>query len=129
LDLSEPLTLLKYDLEISGFGSQALGHVCLLNLSDQNYPGSDGLDTKGWPTWTVPVLRWCKEQGGVTGYAHSASGLWIDEKSATQRLLKRLDRTGDEELTPDEVADALLPEPFEKIDEDASGTLSRVELI
>src|SRR5882762_8621321 len=79
--VSEPLTVLKYDLEISGFGSQALGHVCLLNLNDQNYPGSDGLETKGWPTWTVPVLRWCKEQGGVTGYAHSASGLWIDEKS------------------------------------------------
>jgi hypothetical protein len=31
-------TLLKYDLEISGFGSQALGHVCLLNLKDQTYP-------------------------------------------------------------------------------------------
>ncbi len=60
-DLSEPLTVLKYDLEISGFGSQSLGHVCLLNLNDQIYPGSDGLETKGWPTWTVPVLRWCKE--------------------------------------------------------------------
>ena len=33
-ELSEPRTLLKYDLEISGFGSQALGHVCLLNLKD-----------------------------------------------------------------------------------------------
>jgi hypothetical protein len=29
--VSEPLTVLKYDLEISGFGSAALGHVCLLN--------------------------------------------------------------------------------------------------
>ena len=85
--------MLKYDLEISGFGSQALGHVCLLNLKDQTYPGSDGLETKGWPTWTTPVLRWCKEQGGVTGYAHSASGLWIDEKSASQRLIARLDAT------------------------------------
>ena len=33
--LSEPLTVLKYDVEVSGFGSQALGHVCLLNLRDQ----------------------------------------------------------------------------------------------
>ena len=31
--ISEPLTILKYDLEISGFGSAALGHVCLLNLA------------------------------------------------------------------------------------------------
>ena len=30
-DLSDPQPVLKYDLEISGFGSQALGHVCLLN--------------------------------------------------------------------------------------------------
>ena len=129
LDLSEPLTLLKYDIEVSGFGSQALGHVCLLNLSDQTYPGSDGLETKGWPTWTVPVLRWCKEQGGVTGYAHSASGLWIDEKAASQRLLARLDGNQDSELSRDEAAGALVPESFEKIDADNSGRLTREELV
>jgi hypothetical protein len=128
-NLSEPLTVLKYDLEISGFGSQALGHVCLLNLNDQTYPGSGGLETEGWPTWTVPVLRWCKEQGGVTGYAHSASGLWIDEKSASQRLLKRLDASGDGELSPAEAADALLPERFDQIDADSGGSLSDIELI
>ncbi|HEY2412424.1 MAG TPA: CehA/McbA family metallohydrolase [Pirellulaceae bacterium] len=127
-DLTEPLTVLKYDLEISGFGSQSLGHVCLLNLSDQTYPGSDGLETQGWPTWTVPVLKWCKEQGGVTGYAHSASGLSIDEKSASRRLMRRLDVSGDEELSPTEVTDALLPEAFAKMDTDASGTLSMEEL-
>lgn len=128
-DLTEALTVLKYDLEISGFGSQSLGHVCLLNLTDQTYPGSNGLETEGWPTWTVPVMRWCKEQGGVTGYAHSASGLWIDEKAASQRLLRRLDLSGDGELTKEEQGDALLPEPFEKIDVDASGRLSLVELV
>ncbi|MEO2090008.1 MAG: CehA/McbA family metallohydrolase, partial [Gemmataceae bacterium] len=75
---SEPFTVLKYDVEVSGFGSQALGHVCLLNLRDQTYPGSDGTKTKGWPTWTTPLMRWAKEQGGVTGYAHSANGLGIN---------------------------------------------------
>jgi hypothetical protein len=129
LDISEAFTLLKYDIEVSGFGSQALGHVCLLNLRDQTYPGSDGTETMGWPTWTVPVLRWCKEQGGVTGYAHSASGLWIDPKSASQRLVARCDKSGDRELARDEVENVLLPAPFAQIDADASGQLALTELI
>jgi hypothetical protein len=128
-NLSDERTLLKYDLEISGFGSQALGHVCLLNLKDQTYPGSDGLATKGWPTWTTPVLRWCKEQGGVTGYAHSASGLWIDERSASQRLIARLDANKDGLLSRDEVATTLLPHPFDQIDDDRDSRLSSPELI
>lgn len=128
-DLSEPLTVLKYDIEVSGFGSQALGHVCLLNLTDQTYPGSDGTETKGWPTWTVPVMRWCKEQGGVAGYAHSASGLWIDPQPASQRLLARLDASRDGDLTRDETNAALLPDRFERIDADGSGRITQLELI
>jgi len=128
-DLSEALTVLKYDVEVSGFGSQALGHVCLLNLTDQTYPGSDGTETKGWPTWTVPVLRWCKEQGGITGYAHSASGLWIDPRSASQRLLARLDASRDGDLTREETASALLPDSFDKIDADSGGRVTLTELI
>ena len=97
--LSEPLTVMKYDLEVSGFGSQALGHVCLLNLSDQTYPGSEGTKTKGWPTWTTPVMRWAKEQGGFTGYAHSASGLEIHTPSAVKRLFQKHDADNDARLT------------------------------
>jgi hypothetical protein len=63
--LSEPSTLMKYDIEVSGFGSEALGHVVLLNLKEQIFPGATG--SKGWPTWTLPVLRWTKAQGGVGG--------------------------------------------------------------
>src|SRR5437867_2769682 len=44
--LSQPFAVMKYDLEISGFGSEALGHVCLLDLKDQAYPGSEGTKTK-----------------------------------------------------------------------------------
>ena len=40
--LSEPFTVLKYDVEVSGFGSQALGHVCLLNLRTRPTPGPPG---------------------------------------------------------------------------------------
>jgi hypothetical protein len=126
--LSEPFTVLKYDIEVSGFGSQALGHVCLLNLRDQTYPGSEGKATKGWPTWTTPVLRWAKGQGAVTGYAHSASGLQIDAAAATRRLLTSLDKDGDGKLSRAEAKDALLPEPFDQADADRDGFLTAAEL-
>jgi hypothetical protein len=126
--LSEPLTVIKYDVEVSGFGSQALGHVCLLNLRDQTYPGSDATATKGWPTWTTPVLRWAKGQGAVTGYAHSGSGLEVDSKAATARLLAALDGDGDGVLTPAECAEGLLPGDFAPSDADLDGVLTRAEL-
>ncbi len=124
--LSEPRTVLKYDVEVSGFGSQALGHVCLLNLKDQIYPGADG--SKGWPTWTTPVLRWAKGQGATTGYAHSASGLQIDGGNAAKRLLAELDVDRDGRLSSVEAAKGLLPAPFEGEDVDRDGLLSEAEL-
>jgi hypothetical protein len=126
--LSEPFTVLKYDLEISGFGSQALGHVCLLNLREQTYPGSEGTKSRGWPTWTTPVMRWAKAQGGVTGYAHSASGLNVDPAAAARRLLAELDTDKDGKLSPDEAARGLLPEPFAAIDANQDNLLSEDEL-
>jgi hypothetical protein len=128
-ELSEPFTLLKYDLEISGFGSQALGHVCLLNLEEQTFPGSDGTSTKGWPTWTTPVMRWAKEQGGYTGYAHSSSGLQIDPKNATRRLFTQADNDNDGSLSPREAETVLLPFDFRTVDADADNTISQAELI
>lgn len=124
--LSEPLTVLKYDIEVSGFGSQALGHVCLLNLKQQIYPGADG--SKNWPTWTVPVLRWAKQQGGVTGYAHSGSGLQIEPAAAAKRMFTALDSNKDGKLDADEAANGLLPEPFATADANRDGALSEAEL-
>jgi hypothetical protein len=126
--ISEPLTVLKYDLEISGFGSQALGHVCLLNLRDQTYPGSDGTKEKGWPTWATPVLRWAKAQGAVTGFAHSASGLQVDPPAAAKRLLTQLDKDKSGQLSPAEAAAGLLPKDFAALDADRDGFLSEAEL-
>src|SRR5262249_11446059 len=126
--LSEPFTVLKYDIEVSGFGSQALGHVCLINLRDQSYPGSGGTSTKGWPTWTTPVMRWAKSQGAITGYAHSASGLQIDPSAATRRLIAALDKDGDGKLSRAEAKAGLLPETFEQSDADKDGFLTATEL-
>ncbi len=126
--ISRPRTLLKYDIEISGFGSQALGHVCLLNLRDQFYPGSDGTKEKGWPTWATPALRWAKAQGAVTGFAHSASGLQIDAARCAARMLGQLDRDQSELISAAEAESALLPSDFDKIDTDHDRGLSRVEL-
>ena len=132
--VSEPLTVLKYDVEVSGFGSQALGHVCLLNLRDQTYPGSDGTSTKGWPTWTTPLMRWAKNQGAYTGYAHSAIGLTFDDKGrAAQDLAKRivaeLDANKDGTVSVTEAAKGLLPDAFDKIDANKDGLVPEQELV
>ncbi|HEX4610277.1 MAG TPA: CehA/McbA family metallohydrolase, partial [Urbifossiella sp.] len=128
--LTEPFTVIKYDVEVSGFGSQALGHVCLLNLKDQTYPGSGGSKLRGWPTWTTPLMRWAKEQGAVTGYAHSANGLGIDAKGATRRLFAALDKGKAGFVTaPDAAAGRWpLPEPFAAVDADGDGRVTEAEL-
>jgi len=126
--VSEPLTILKYDVEVSGFGSQALGHVCLLNLRDQTYPNSEGTKTKGWPTWTTPLMRWAKLQGAVTGYAHSASGLGINPQAAAERIMQRYDANKDGRLSMDEAKDALLPFSFKEVDGNQDEFLSVFEL-
>lgn len=126
--LSDPLTLLKYDLEISGFGSQSMGHVCLLNLKNQTYPGSNGTKDQGWPTWTTPVLNWAKLQGGVVGYAHSASGLQVDADAASIRMMRQLDANHDGVLVHDEAQKGFLPQRFNDMDEDRDRSLTQSEL-
>jgi hypothetical protein len=97
-----------------------------LNLKDQIYPGANG--NKGWPTWTLPVLRWTRSQGAVAGYAHSGSGLQIDAAAATTRLIEQLDVNKDGRLDRSEVARGVLPIPFGEIDTDRDGVLNGQEL-
>lgn len=125
--VSQPLTVVKYDIEVSGFGSQALGHVCLLNLQEQIYPGANG--SSGWPTWTTPVLRWAKSQGAVTGYAHSGSGLQVNPSAAAGRLIAGLDRNIDSLISNMESENGLLPEDFKTADSNKNGSLSESELV
>jgi hypothetical protein len=76
-NLSRPGNLMRYDVEVSGFPSSHAGHLCLLNLTEDDYPGTKSIEE--WPTWTLPVLKWGKEQGGVVGYSHSGWGLALPD--------------------------------------------------
>ncbi|WP_425400321.1 CehA/McbA family metallohydrolase [Aeoliella sp.] len=71
--------VVRYDVEVSGFGSHASGHLNLLRLSEQIYPGGDSKDH--WPTLGLNTLKWAKQQGAICGPAHSAAGLtrYIDK--------------------------------------------------
>lgn len=68
--------LLHYDVEVSGFGSHQSGHLCLLRLKEEIYPGGDSY--KHWPTLGLNTLRWAKKQGAVVGPAHSGWGLEVE---------------------------------------------------
>ncbi len=67
--------LLRYDIEVSGFGSHQSGHLCLLRLREEIYPGGESKDH--WPTLCLNTLRWAKKQGSVCGPAHSGWGLEV----------------------------------------------------
>ncbi len=90
--LSSKENLLRYDLEISGFPSGHSGHLVLLRLKDQNYPNCKALED--WPTYTIPVLKWAKSQGAITGYAHSGLGLEVKNDSLPNYELPKFDGIG-----------------------------------
>jgi hypothetical protein len=76
-ELSQPNYLMRYDVEVSGFPSSHAGHLCLLRLTEDDYPGTTHLEE--WPSWTLPVLDWGQRQGGVVGYSHSGWGLALPD--------------------------------------------------
>lgn len=90
--LSTADNIMRYDLEISGFPSSYAGHLVLLRLKNQDYPGTKVLED--WPTWTIPVLRWAKAQGAITGYAHSGLGLAVSNDSLPNYEMPRFDGIG-----------------------------------
>ncbi len=85
-DLSRPNYLMRYDVEVSGFPSSHAGHVCLLRLTEDDYPGTTAIEE--WPSWTLPVLKWAKEQGAVAGYAHSGWGLALPDYDHENKRLR-----------------------------------------
>ncbi|MEP7110765.1 MAG: CehA/McbA family metallohydrolase, partial [Ferruginibacter sp.] len=65
--------IVHYDVEVSGFPSSHAGHIVLLGLSEDDFPGTTKIEE--WPGWTLPVLKWGKSQGGIVGYAHTGQGM------------------------------------------------------
>jgi hypothetical protein len=101
--------LLRYDVEVSGFGSHKSGHLCLLKLRQQMYPGGDSTDH--WPTLCLNTLRWAKKQGALCGPAHSGWGLQPVDLNDPNRA-----KTYDPKLSTltDELPNYLIP-PFNGI--------------
>jgi hypothetical protein len=97
--LSTPKTLMHYDLEVSGFPSSHAGHLVLLGLKDQDYPGTRRLED--WPTWTMPILRWAKGQDAVVGFAHSGWGLEVRSKDLPNYEVPAFDGIGANEFIVD----------------------------
>jgi hypothetical protein len=87
---------LRYDLEVSGFPSSHAGHLVLLGLKQQEYPGTTRIED--WPTWTMPILKWAKQQGAVTGYAHSGWGLQIAARDLPADEVPQFDGIGANEF-------------------------------
>jgi len=96
---SDESAVLRYDIEVSGFPSSHCGHLVLLRLAEQNYPGALTLDD--WPSWNIPILKWAKAQGAVVGYAHSGFGLVVDTEELPNYLTPRFDGIGANEYIVD----------------------------
>jgi hypothetical protein len=97
--LSKPDRIMHYDLEVSGFPSSHAGHIVLLNLKQQDYPGAKRIEE--WPTWDLPIFRWAKSQGAVVGFAHSGWGLQISGHDLPSLEMPSFDGIGANEYIVD----------------------------
>jgi hypothetical protein len=103
--LSTSEYLMRYDVEVSGFPSSHAGHLCLLRLKEDDYPGTSRIEE--WPSWDLPVLKWGKSQGGVVGFSHSGWGLKISTDAIPTDEVPPFDGIGANEYIVDVVHDAV----------------------
>lgn len=92
-------SLLRYDLEVSGFPSSHSGHVILLGLTDQDYPGTKVIED--WPSWNLPVLEWGHAQDALTGYAHCGVGLAVGTDELPNYIVPGFHGIGSNEIVVD----------------------------
>jgi hypothetical protein len=102
--LSTPRNLMRYDVEVSGFPSSHAGHLCLLRLTEDDYPGTSRIEE--WPSWDLPVLQWGKQQGGVVGFSHSGHGMNVKDMSFPSYEMPPFNGIGANEYIVDVVHDA-----------------------
>lgn len=102
--LSAPRHLMRYDVEVSGFPSSHAGHLVLLRLKEDDYPGTTRIEE--WPSWDLPILKWGKSQGGVVGFAHSGWGLAVSAESLPTYEIPPYDGIGANEYVVDVTHDA-----------------------
>ena len=103
--LSTSEYVMRYDVEVSGFPSSHAGHLCLLRLKEDDYPGTTRIEE--WPSWDLPVLKWGKSQGGVVGFSHSGWGLQISTDAIPTDEVPPFDGIGANEYIVDVVHDAV----------------------
>lgn len=92
-------SLLRYDVEVSGFPSSHCGHLVLLRLKEQDFPGTKLI--QDWPSWNLPILKWVKEQGAVGGYAHCGVGMVVDSTDLPNYEIPPMDGVGTQEAIMD----------------------------
>ncbi len=97
--LSTSRYVMRYDVEVSGFPSSHAGHLVLLRLKEDDYPGTTEIHQ--WPSWDLPILRWAKEQGGVVGFAHSGWGLRMPSNKLLSYEMPPFDGIGANEYIVD----------------------------
>ena len=116
--LSTPDYLMRYDVEVSGFPSSHAGHLCLLRLKEDDYPGTTLIEE--WPSWDLPVLKWGQSQGAIVGFSHSGWGLQTTSNELPNYEIPPFDGIGANEYIVDVVHDAVdfissvdTPAPYE----------------
>ena len=97
--LSREKRVMHYDVEVSGFPSSHAGHLVLLGLKEDDYPGTTRIEE--WPSWDLPVLKWAKTQGAVTGFSHSGWGLEIGSETLPSYEMPGFDGIGANEYIVD----------------------------
>jgi hypothetical protein len=95
-DVSTEDHRIRYDVEVSGHPSSHTGHLLLLRLKDQDYPGTKRIED--WPSWGLPILQWGKKQGAITGYTHSGWGLSLKQEKLLSYEMPPFDGIGANEF-------------------------------
>lgn len=97
--LSKEENVMHYDVEVSGFPSSHAGHLILMGLKEDDYPGTTRIDE--WPSWDLPVLKWGKSQNAVTGFSHSGWGLEVKSDELPNYEMPGFDGIGANEYIVD----------------------------